>query len=292
MNAGVIALGYVGLQSGRLDQWRKFAESILGLERHPSSTDSSLRLRMDTRTFRIAIDAAPVERLAYVGWELASPADMAKIRDRLSEAGCDVIDGTAEMERQRCVQSMIRCTDPAGVEIELFTGQRIEIGPFISPRGTRFVTGHLGVGHVVIFVERRRYQRTVDFYTNVLDFRVSDILHIGNRTATFLRCNPRHHSIALVSNDEGPSLVHLMLEHDDLDGVGFALDAAHTEGYKIKRGLGRHSNDRALSFYVETPSGYDIEIGCNGRLIDDNTWIVNEIAHGTLWGHRVLDDAK
>jgi hypothetical protein len=57
---------------------------------------------------------------------------------------------------------------------------------------------------------------------------------------------------------------------------------------RIKRVLGRHSNDRMVSFYAQTPSGFDVEYGWGGRLIDDATWTVTEIEHGTLWGHRPI----
>ena len=38
--------------------------------------------------------------------------------------------------------------------------------------------------------------------------------------------------------------------------------------------LGRHTNDLMTSFYVRTPSGFEIEYGTGGLVVDDDTWTV------------------
>ena len=41
-----------------------------------------------------------------------------------------------------------------------------------------------------------------------------------------------------------------------------------------------------MSFYVETPAGFDVEVGWNGMLIDEATWCVLEFSgSGEIWGH-------
>ena len=52
--------------------------------------------------------------------------------------------------------------------------------------------------------------------------------------------------------------------------------------------LGRHVNDNMLSFYMSSPFGFEVEIGFDGRLID-NTWTANEFVEGDIWGHKFLD---
>jgi hypothetical protein len=41
------------------------------------------------------------------------------------------------------------------------------------------------------------------------------------------------------------------------------------------------------SFYVRTPSGFEIEYGTGGRLIDDATWTIGAYDAQSLWGHRL-----
>ena len=43
-----------------------------------------------------------------------------------------------------------------------------------------------------------------------------------------------------------------------------------------------------LSFYMRSPAGFEVEIGCGGRLVDDATWVVNHFTGGDEWGHHGL----
>ncbi len=42
-----------------------------------------------------------------------------------------------------------------------------------------------------------------------------------------------------------------------------------------------------MTFYVVTPSGFEVEYGWGGRLIDDGVWQVQRHDRGALWGHKV-----
>jgi hypothetical protein len=41
-----------------------------------------------------------------------------------------------------------------------------------------------------------------------------------------------------------------------------------------------------LSFYVQTPSGFQVEYGYGGRVIDDDVWEVQLHHAPSIWGHR------
>ena len=49
--------------------------------------------------------------------------------------------------------------------------------------------------------------------------------------------------------------------------------------------LGRHINDKMLSFYMKTPGGFDVEFGCEGMTVEDDTWVARESTAASLWGH-------
>jgi 3,4-dihydroxy-9,10-secoandrosta-1,3,5(10)-triene-9,17-dione 4,5-dioxygenase len=101
----------------------------------------------------------------------------------------------------------------------------------------------------------------------------------------FLGANARHHSLALAPFPADPGIVHLMMETGSIDDVGRALDRANRRHAPVSASLGRHANDHMVSFYVKTPSGFDIEYGTGGRLVDDATWIARETTAISLWGH-------
>jgi len=83
-------------------------------------------------------------------------------------------------------------------------------------------------------------------------------------------------------------LSHLMLQVETVDEVGATCDVAQRLGSEIVAQLGRHTNDRMLSFYLRTPSGWEIEFGCEGIEVDDASWHVRRYARTSIWGHQRL----
>jgi 2,3-dihydroxybiphenyl 1,2-dioxygenase len=283
--SGVRALGYIVLQ-GPVEEWMSFGTDLLGAQvaRH---TAGEVRLRTDERAWRIAVEAGPPAgpaSLVALGFEVESPAALSELAESLSAQGIDVrADG--ELARRRQVRSLIVFADGDGHQLEAFYGQEIDHSPFVSPRGVEFVTGDLGVGHAFLFSDAAA--KVVEFYTERLGFRLSDTIDLGVAEGIFMHCNPRHHSVAVASIPGLPvGLGHLMLEVGSLEAVGLALDIATERGDQIQMTMGQHTNDRVTSFYVTTPSGFQIEYGWNGLLIDDADWTVGHHVAPSTWGHK------
>src|SRR3984957_708399 len=246
--SGVRALGYIVVQ-GPVEEWKSFGTDLLGAQAARHTADE-VRLRTDERAWRIAVEAGPA----------AGPASLAA-------QGIDV-RADDELARHRQVRSLIVFADGDGHQLEAFYGQEIDHSPFVSPRGIEFVTGDLGVGHAFFFSDAPA--KIVEFYTERLGFRLSDTIDLGVAEGTFMHCNPRHHSVAVASIPGLPvGLGHLMLEVGSLEAVGLALDLATERGDQVQMTIGQHTNDRVTSFYVTTPSGFQIEYGWDGLLIDD-----------------------
>jgi biphenyl-2,3-diol 1,2-dioxygenase len=151
------------------------------------------------------------------------------------------------------------------------------------------VTGDEGLGHIVLTASDMTKARA--FYMDVLGFRLSDIIRMRFGPATtfdmeFLHCNPRHHTLALLPVPAPKRLHHVMLQARTMDDVGFALERAEAAQVPLTATLGRHTNDHMVSFYLRTPSGFEIEYGWGGRTIDDDSaWEVASYASGSIWGH-------
>ncbi len=279
----VRALSYVGIETVDVDRWVTFADQVLGM---PSTRDGAERalVRMDERVYRFDIRRGAGERLAWLGWEVGSAAELAETADGLRASGVEVVPGDQADCRSRRIKEMVVAHDPAGNRLEIFYGQEADFGPFRTTRPMAgYLTGDLGMGHAVIGVAD--LEANLRFYTEVMGFRVSDLF---KDKMAFLHCNPRHHSLALVQSD-APGLRHIMLEVRGLDDVGLTLDIGQERGVVTRR-LGRHTNDQAVSFYLETPSGWEIEYGWAGFQVDESTWSVRQIAGATsLWGHQPVD---
>jgi hypothetical protein len=77
-----------------------------------------------------------------------------------------------------------------------------------------------------------------------------------------------------------------MLELKSIDDVGATYYLCQQKGIRISSTLGRHSNDHMLSFYMISPSGFEVEYGFGARLVDDSTWVIQYHRTASMWGHQ------
>jgi 3,4-dihydroxy-9,10-secoandrosta-1,3,5(10)-triene-9,17-dione 4,5-dioxygenase len=284
------ALGYLRLDATDLDAWERFLLEGLDLD-VTRDGDTELRARIDERPARLVVRASDADRLAAVGWEAPGLRALDRLRSTLEGGGVDVRPAEAEELADRRVESMLHACDPNGTALELYAGPALDHRPVASRARTRFVTDGLGLGHVVL--PQPQMGAAMDFYEGLLGFQHRDSMRLpgmgadgGDAWIRFLGCNPRHHSLAMLEGPMPTGIVHFMLEVDDLDAVGRALDRCRDLEVPLSATLGRHTNDHMVSFYVTTPGGFDVEYGTGGRLVDPASWTATEITAASYWGHR------
>lgn len=284
----VVACSYLGISHPDPDEWRTFATAGLGAEATPESTADRLLLRVDERAWRFWIERGEASVL-FAGWEVGSDAALERLVDRLRKNDV-AVDLRPDLAKVRGVERLAVASDPAGLQLEFFHTPVSTARPFVSATGTRFVTSHqmsgdMGFGHIV--VAYHDVAAAARFYLDLLGFRLSDkSLEPNGDLWWFAHVNPRHHSLAFGPGPVDGELHHFMLEVETIDQVGEALDRLTDLGAPIVNGLGRHSNDKMLSFYVRTPNGFEIEYGCSGLKIDDAAWRPVLHSSGSTWGHR------
>ncbi|GHF93744.1 VOC family protein [Streptomyces hydrogenans] len=290
------ALGYLRLETTRLEEWRRYTLDILGMAEAPGSTDTTLLLRVDDRAYRLAIQAGDSDRLLAAGWEVANATALAEAAAELEAAGVAVKTADADELAERRVQGLLHLTDPCGNPLELYWGQAQDHTPLATPYGNRFVTGDLGLGHVVLPVPD--IEAALDFYEKLLGFQLRDSMKLPPQAVPtaaeqrdfhwmhFLSPNRRHHSLGLYPGALPPGIVHFMVELETLDDVGLGLDRTQAAGIPIASSLGRHTNDRMVSFYAQAPGGFQVEYGWDGLIVDPATWVAKEITADSVWGHR------
>jgi 3,4-dihydroxy-9,10-secoandrosta-1,3,5(10)-triene-9,17-dione 4,5-dioxygenase len=292
--SGIGSLGYLRIEAADTGAWREFGTKLLGMVEGRGPEPGAVYLRMDDFPARLVIVPGETDRLAVSGWEVAGEAELAAIAQSLDRAGVPAKAGTPEELALRRVAGLLRFDDPSGYTLEVFWGAALDSRPAFSPYGNRFVTGDMGMGHVVI--PAADDEAAMAFYTGVLGFRLRDSMGLppelfgrpaGGPPAMmrFLGCNRRHHSLALAPMTSQAGIIHLMIEVATLDDVGRAMDRCARRGGRISASLGRHANDQMVSFYVQTPGGFDIEYGTDGLLVDDATWVSRQTTAVSLWGH-------
>jgi len=98
--------------------------------------------------------------------------------------------------------------------------------------------------------------------------------------------NARHHSLAICEFPVPSGCVHAMVEVDSMTEVGRAHDRQQAHGVDLSATLGQHLNDKMISFYMKTPSGFDLEYGYDGLQVDNwEEHCAFEFSRVSLWGH-------
>lgn len=287
-------LGYVHIKATDIPAWETYATKVLGMALGKSPDPDTLYLRMDDYPFRWIIEKGDEDKLGGVGWECANEEELEDVKKRLDAAGVEWREAPQELKDERMVHGMILCEDPAGFPLEIYHTMKFFSRRLELPYGHTFVTGNQGAGHIVLSTPDE--VAALEFYRDVLGFALRDSMslppEIVGRPADgepawlrFLGCNPRHHSLAFTPFPNPTGIIHLMVEVDNSDDVGLALDRAQRRQVKMSATLGRHVNDLMMSFYMKTPGGFDCEFGCEGLQVEDSDWVARESTAVSLWGH-------
>ena len=291
---GIKALGYVIIETAQLDKWNEFLTEVAGVMRAPEAADGAALYRIDDAPFRFRLEKSGREWFQAAGYEVADAAALDGLAEAIGAAGRSVTPLTADEAGLRAVAAGFRTSDPAGNGLEFFYGRATAATPFVSPLGVpSFVTGDMGMGHAVFSAPN--FDETVAFLRDVVGFRETDMPRFNlmgpdgpSIGFAFMHAdNGRHHSIALGEGPVPPSgAVHVMLEYPNLTEVGKAHDRMKALGYVESATLGRHVNDETVGFYVQTPGGFDLEIGCDSLVIDPANWQTTKHEAISIWGHE------
>jgi catechol 2,3-dioxygenase-like lactoylglutathione lyase family enzyme len=216
-----------------------------------------LGLQVVDRTAREAWLACPGDRHSVVLREageaacpgltlqVAEDADLDELRAQLDAAG--VTHRTAT-DSGPDLPEVVSVTDPSGLAVDLIrlrsAAPRPAV-PGIVPRK---------LGHTAFFAAD--VQKTVDFYTQVLGFRVSD--WIGD-FFVFLRCSPDHHTVNFLRGP-GSAMHHIAFELNDWSHVKTACDWLDKVGYPLSWGPGRHGPGHNIYTYHDNPDGVMVEL--------------------------------
>ena len=183
--------------------------------------------------------------MAYAAFALADTAHLERLRQTLTDAGVAVRPLAAPL----FYEGAYAVKDPDGNTLVFgIPVQQRTVNDALPGR-----LQHLGLRTVNATV-------MTDFYTDILGFRVSDLVRDqnGDLTASFLRSDPEHHSIAIFRAPT-TQLDHLCCETtswNDIRDWGDHLAARYIE---IEWGAGRHGAGNNLFIFVRDPDGVPVE---------------------------------
>lgn len=293
--ASISNLGYFVLGVSDLGAWETFAVDVIGMQVGRRVEGKSLALRMDDYEQRILLEKSSDDDILAAGWELDTEEDLAAFVERLKGRGVAVGEGDSLMAADRRVERLYYCDDPNGLRHEFYAGaQRAGISDSFKSKVlmSSFTTGRLGVGHFVMAAKDAK--ETADFCKDVLGIKISDYIRGELAPGKILDVSffhtqtGRHHSVASakIPFPYPKRTHHIMVEVSDMNDVGLAYDRCVKAGYHINMDLGHHPNDQMFSFYVHTPSGFLLEFGSGGIVVDDANWEVKSFTQLSDWGHH------
>lgn len=287
-------LGYIGLETREPKEWHDLATNVLAFEavaNHPHGVANAQYFRIDDQHHRVAIYSSARNGLRHLGWLVDGHQELETCVERLERSGIKTTCEAPETAAERMVRELVSFEDPAGFRHELYWGPDSETLPFRPSRPIAgFVTAGQGLGHVVLCTSDQRH--LVRFFQETLGFRLSDTMNLEGIEIAFLRCNERHHSLAVMTPGQGiesGQMHHVLFEMNSIDDVGHAYDLIQERQVPLILTLGRHVNDRMISFYFKSPSGVGIEIGTGARVVsDDSRWTPVHYNYAGIWGHKFV----
>lgn len=288
---GSVHLGYLVIESERLADWRRFGTDAIGMH-HDAVDADHMRFRLDEQQCRFLIRRGPAEDVVATGWHLDDHSTFERIEARIRAHGVPVTCGTQEETELRGVERLLTFPGPKGITQEIYTTPVMSAEP-LRMLASGFVTGDSGMGHVAITSTRPAKLR--GYFNTVFDARLTDYI---DETVSgvklkirFLRVNERHHSIAVAAVRGLPidpirtRVQHLNIQAAGLDDVARSYQRVYELGFDMALAVGQHTNDRELSYYARTPSGFEWEVGWNPVVIDEDTWQPSTHQGISVWGH-------
>lgn len=288
-----IELGYLVLELPEPESISSALAEVVGLIPGEPG-DGALTWRDDDRAQRIVVQAGPANDAVALGIEAVDADAFDATVERLRGFGAEIVEGDTDDLQRRRVGRLARTMSPWGVEVEVVLGLADASTPFSSPLvPDGFATDGVGFGHAVFATTA--FDESVSFLRDGLGFEQSDWLLMElapglELEVRFFHCNARHHTIALARApfDLPQCLHHIMFETNSRDDVGSAFDRAWATDLPIPNGLGRHDNDGMFSFYLQTPAGFQIEVGHGARVVGDDWDDDRRYDRISAWGHQPL----
>lgn len=286
-----IELGYLILEVPDPSALEPVFGGVVGLVEGEPTEGGARTWRNDGRAQRIVLRSGPANDAVAIGLEAVDEDAYSATISQLRDLGAEVVDADAS---ERRVQRIAKTSAPWGVDVEVVLGLSDAATPFssaLAPGG--FLTDGVGFGHAVFVTPA--FEESHEFLTRGLGFSQSDWLETDiapeiKLEVRFYHCNRRHHSVAVARAPfELPQrLHHVMFELNQRDDVGAAFDRAWGTDLPITNGLGRHDNDGMFSFYLQTPAGFQVEIGHGARVVTDGWDDNRRYDRISAWGHQPL----
>ena len=300
----VTDIAFVRHRAPDLEQMAAFYEDF-GMHRAGQGDDVLFMRGVGASPYLVAVERGDTANLG-MGFHAASAADLERFA---AERNAPVQHSTTPGGGR-----FVRIKDPCGFTVDVVHGatpavalpQRTPVTGNTAAQRTRHgetVRSKVApaqvrrLGHLVLFCAD--FQAMLDFYTNVLGFRISDAFYDGtpeNLRVAFLRCGlgerwTDHHTIGIAQSRDGVSRFgHSAFEVSDIDDLVQGGEFLKQRGHRHSWGVGRHILGSQLFDYWRDPVNNHVEHWTDGDLVNDSVpSTFQQIGKDTMhqWGPEV-----
>jgi 2,3-dihydroxy-p-cumate/2,3-dihydroxybenzoate 3,4-dioxygenase len=244
-------LGYVALNVTDVARSREFYSNQVGLEWNGEGAEGEQFFRCTPDHHSVILYPAKAPGLKRIGFEMESPGELKALRTQLEVADVETFEVEATEERNLRQKGTFRICEPfTGATFEYYSSMRQ------APANYTVTLAKIQrLGHVVL--KTGDFDRAVEFYTDVLGCRISDVV---DGQVTLMRCfpNPYHHGVALGKAD-APGLHHVNFMVSEIDDIGKAMVRFKKSDVPIVYGPGRHPASGSVFLYYLDPDGMTVE---------------------------------
>jgi len=269
-------IGHVAMRVTNLEASVDHAVRTLGLTVTWSS-EEEVHLTANEKHHELQLIASGRAGLDHVGLEIEDPRDLDAMRDRVIAAGAIIL---SEQIQEVGIARGIRCIGPEGIVFELYTGMT----RLPKTLNTEIPSLARKLGHVTFYAEEKA--EVERFLLDVLGFRVSD--RFGS-LATWMRCDPDHHGIAVGQSPAGSRLHHYAFEMESMGAIANYADHIARDGQHFLWGPGRHGPGSNIFTYLLDPEEAIVEVYTDlAKIYDEASYeAINWDQHPhamNLWG--------
>lgn len=258
----VTDIRYVGYGVTNLEAERAFYRDKWGL-REVAAQDGMVYFAAEgaPELYVVRLRASDVQRVDVIALAADSNADVDALHDKVVAAGCRVIFAPMALSSFGGGYGF-RFFGKDGLTFEISAG--VERGPSRPVLAREALPEK--ISHIVM--HSPDHKGAVDFFVNVLGFRVSDWL---GDFMCFLRCNEWHHRVAFLPGP--PCLNHVAYDMPDMDAMMRGVGKLKKAEVELRWGPGRHTAGNNTFSYFTTPAGFAVEYTAELEKVDDATWV-------------------
>lgn len=250
-------LGYVALNVTDVERSAAFYRDRVGFDLVGDAGKDLAFISCNQDNHNVVLYRGDKPGFKRIGFEMEDRAQLERAFEHINRAGLKPVEVPPAEAAALRLGAAFRFRDPSGILLEFYSGMFFRPHPFV-PHPIKFRQ----LSHVVLRVPD--LEKSVRFYQDVLNFRISDYRYrpTGEMTFAFMRCfpNPYHHCFGLSQSPSNElKFFHAAFSVTDIDDMGLGRNRLIAHEVPIVFGPGRHLASGSIFMYFLDPDGLTLE---------------------------------